>query len=99
MKRLLRFTICTFLGMAQPVWAASFPCEKTVSKVEAMICKDAQLSTLEEHLAQYYVAATRALGEGAQCLQEDQRSWLQNVRNACRDAACLKQAYLLRLSE
>jgi uncharacterized protein len=79
--------------------AASFPCEKAQSKVELLICKESELSTLDEHLAQYYSGATEALGDGAACLKDNQRSWLRLVRNKCADAACLKQAYLLRLAE
>lgn len=81
-----------------PALAASFPCEKAATKIEVMICKDAQVSTLDEHLAQYYAGATAALADGAACLRDDQRAWLRTVRNKCADAGCLKQAYLLRLS-
>jgi uncharacterized protein len=79
--------------------AASFPCEKATSKVEVLICKESEISTLDEHLAQYYAGATAGLAEGAGCLKDNQRSWLRTVRNACGDAACLKQVYLRRLSE
>lgn len=79
--------------------AASFPCEKATSKVEVLICKEPRLSTLDEHLGQYYAAASAAVAEAAGCLRENQRSWLRTVRNVCGDAACLQQAYLRRLSE
>ena len=85
--------------MSSPALAASFPCDKASSKVEVMICKEAELSTLDEHLAQYYSGANAALGDGASCLRDDQRAWLRTVRNACTDPACLKRAYLGRLAE
>ena len=79
--------------------AASFPCDKAQSRIEKAICADAEVSTLDEHLAQYYQAARAALQGAVQCLAADQRQWLSSVRNACKDAACLRKVYLARLSE
>ncbi len=100
----MKWLLCLVAGTlsvfaSAPGLAVSFPCEKAATKVEVLICKDPQLSTLDGHLGQYYAAAITALGEGAGCLRENQRSWLRTVRNACGDTACLKQAYLHRLSE
>ena len=79
--------------------AASFPCNKAQSRIEKTICADAELSTLDEHLAQYYQAARAALQGAVQCLASDQRQWLSSARNGCVDAGCLKKVYLERLSE
>ena len=96
MKRVL----CLAAALAgTSAWAASFPCEKASSKAEVLICKDAEVSTLDEHLGQYYAGASAALPGAASCLRDNQRTWLRTVRNACGDAACLKQAYLRRLAE
>jgi uncharacterized protein YecT (DUF1311 family) len=79
--------------------AASFPCDKAQSRIEKAICADAEVSTLDEHLARYYQAARAALQGAVQCLAADQRQWLNSVRNRCADAGCLKKVYLERLSE
>jgi uncharacterized protein len=83
-------------GTAQ---SASFPCDQAKSTVEKAICKDPGLSTLDEHLAQYYAAARSALKSAASCLASDQRNWLRAQRDSCSDAGCLRQAYLRRLAE
>ena len=79
--------------------AQSFDCAKAQSAVEKMICGDQQLRELDEHLGRYYSAARIELRGAASCLQSDQAQWLKTTRNACRDAACLKSAYLNRLAE
>lgn len=77
----------------------SFPCDKAQSRVEKTICADAELSDLDEHLGRYYAGARQALADAAECFTVTQRQWLRTVRDACADAACLKTAYLARLSE
>ena len=97
----LRLLAALLAGAALPMagLAASFDCTKATSNVEQLICKDAELSTLDEHLAQHYAAARQVLADAGACLQTQQRSWLQAARSACKDAACLKQVYLERLAE
>ena len=97
----LRLLAALLAGAALPMagLAASFDCTKATSNVEQLICKDAELSTLDEHLAQHYAAARQMLADAGACLQTQQRSWLQAARSACKDAACLKQVYLERLAE
>ena len=99
MRPSMKWILCLAALACAPALAASFPCEKAATRIEAMICKDAQVSTLDEHLAQYYAGATAALADGAACLRDSQRAWLRTVRNKCADAGCLKQAYLARLAE
>lgn len=77
--------------------AASFPCEKAKTAVELAICGSPQVSELDEYLGRYYAGARMALKHADECLVADQRHWLQAVRNPCKDADCLKQAYLKRL--
>jgi uncharacterized protein len=79
--------------------AAGFDCSKASSRVEQMICRDDEVSALDEHLARYYQAARMALGRGAECLKADQRQWLANVRGRCTDRDCLRNVYLARLAE
>jgi len=78
--------------------AASFSCSKAQSKIEKTICAAKELLGLDEHLARYYEAARSALRDAQSCLVSDQRAWLRTTRDACPDAACLKQAYLGRLA-
>jgi len=96
MKSALTLALSLLLGTAQ---AASFPCDKARSAIEKAICADADVSALDEHLGQYYAAARSALKAAGSCLANDQRNWLRTRRDACKDAACLRQAYLQRLAE
>jgi uncharacterized protein len=96
MKFASALALLLLLGTAQ---AASFPCDKARSAIEKAICADADVSALDEHLGQYYSAARSVLKSAASCLASDQRNWLRTQRDACKDAACLRQAYLQRLAE
>lgn len=79
--------------------AASFDCAKARTSVDKAICGDAKLSDLDEYLGRYYEAARIALGDGADCLRDDQRHWIRAVRNPCgSNVACLTKAYLKRLA-
>ena len=99
-SRLLLFTLCVAWLLAPMLSsAASFPCEKASTTVERIICKDKELSDLDEYLARYYSAARAELLHANVCLATDQKAWLRGVRDSCKDAACLKKSYLLRLSE
>jgi glucose/arabinose dehydrogenase len=74
--------------------AASFDCKRARGQVETAICADAGLSALDEQLAAAYARALQASpGEKAA-----QLAWLR-TRNACADAACLRQAYGARIAE
>lgn len=79
--------------------AQSFNCAKAQTPVEKMICADAGLRELDEHLGRYFGAARATVAGAEACLQADQREWLKGTRDACKDAACLRQAYLARLGE
>ena len=74
--------------------SASFPCEQAKSTAEETICSNPELSTLDEHLGQYYSAARSALKPADSCLVSDQKNWLRAQRDSCSDAGCLRQAYL-----
>jgi uncharacterized protein len=92
-------TALLLLGLPNTTSAQSFNCQKAGTPVEQMICADAALSELDEHLGRYYAAGRAELAEAASCLQTDQAQWLKSTRDVCRSAACLKTAYLNRLGE
>lgn len=92
----LALLACLLPGVAA---AASFDCAKAATRVEKAICADAEVSALDEHLGRFYFAARERLAENGSCLVADQQLWLRGNRNTCADGACLKRAYLSRLSE
>lgn len=81
------------------VQAASFDCAKAATSAEKLICSSSRVSDLDEYLGRYYAAARAGLGRGGACLVPTQRNWLRQVRNVCKDVACLESAYLQRLAE
>lgn len=85
-------------GLLPLAQAASFPCDKARSAVERRVCASAELSDLDEYLGRYHEGARHGFGHAQRCYTDDQRLWLRTVRDACRDDACLKQAYLERLA-
>lgn len=74
--------------------AASFNCAKASSKVEKLICADAELGKLDQDLAEIYKEALAKVP----AVKAEQRAWLA-ARNQCKDTACLKTAYNDRLLE
>ena len=92
-------TAALLLPAEPPVALQSFDCAKAQTRVEKLICSDAGLRELDEHLGRYYAAGRAAVEGASACLQSDQAQWLKTVRNQCADASCLKAAYLDRLGE
>lgn len=86
------------MGMSMCSYGAGFNCAKAGTWVEKTICADAQLSQLDEQLMTTYKKALSTKADSS-AVKTAQRSWLQSVRNACQDVACLKQAYSTRLAE
>jgi uncharacterized protein len=76
--------------------SAGFDCAKATTPVEKMICTDAQLSKLDDSLKVAYKKALSNASIPAE-VKAEQQYWLQEVRDACHDVACLKQVYTLRL--
>lgn len=92
-------TAAMLLPAEPPIFLQSFDCAKAQTRVEKLICNDAGLRELDEHLDRYYEAGRAAVERAASCLQSDQAQWLKTIRNQCADASCLKAAYLDRLGE
>jgi uncharacterized protein YecT (DUF1311 family) len=88
--------------LAGPATAASFDCAKARTNVEKLVCASTELGALDERLAATFKAigpepeGDPGWGHWAPRV-DDQRRWLSDVRNACRDAACLRAAYIARI--
>jgi len=79
------------------VQAASFDCAKAASKVEKMICADAELSELDEKMAKAYDKALPKAPDPS-VVKQQQKEWLRE-RNLCMNRTCLHNQYQLRLGE
>lgn len=78
--------------------AASFDCAAAHTASEVMICKNAELSTLDSQLQVAYQAARAAAAPASQeTLLTEQRHWVLYVRDVCLDKACFVQTYKARI--
>lgn len=82
------------LFVATTVHAASFDCGKASSKVEKLICTNAELDRLDSQLSETY---KEALPKDSS-VKTDQLNWLKQ-RNSCSNAECLVNAYKSRISD
>jgi uncharacterized protein len=78
--------------------AASFDCSKATSEVEKLICSDAELCKLDEALMTTYERVLSRTRKKEEMIQS-QNQWLENERNECQDAQCIKKAYEIRIKE
>lgn len=91
-------TICisALLGWSAFGSAASFDCGQARAPIDKAICTNPDLSRLDENLAEAYKNALVRSSDANQ-LKNQQRDWIKQ-RNACKNSACLKQAYEFRLN-
>jgi uncharacterized protein len=96
--RCRRALLTALLCMPFIAVAASFDCAKASTRVEQMICSDAELSTLDDELAAAYATTYSASTRLDELVEVQQRRWLVR-RNACRDRGCIINAYYTRVKE
>lgn len=96
MKRVIA---STFLLCANTLGhAASFDCSKARSYVEQAICKDKELSNLDDDLSANYKKAIEKSNNPAG-IRGQQRAWIEYIRNQCLDEMSLKEAYRRRIED
>lgn len=77
--------------------SASFDCTQAISKVENMICTNAEISALDGNMARLYKQILDAASD-KEPIKVQQRNWI-TMRNECNDYACLKQSYKEQISK
>ena len=77
----------------------SFSCSKATTLVERTICSDPALSSLDRELAAAYRTNLDLNPNDRKQLQQQQREWVGIFRNTCKDADCLRAAYISRLQK
>jgi uncharacterized protein len=93
MKFLLLFTFVFFVFVS----GANFNCAKATTKVERMICADAQLSQLDSDMGEAYKKVYQMLEE-KNLLRDTQRMWLKE-RETCETSDCISKSTKERISE
>jgi uncharacterized protein len=77
---------------------ASFDCAKAKSFAERQICANEKVSTLDSKLAEVYSKRLAVEGDAIE-LKTRQRTWIKQVRDKCRDLACLEEVYSRRIED
>ncbi|BBF87872.1 probable exported protein [Aquitalea magnusonii] len=95
MPALRRLLLWLLLLLPMLATAASFDCSKAATATEQAICRQPELSVLDEQVA----AAYRQHNQQG-LLQDNQRQWLAGPRAECKaDATCLQSVYKERLEQ
>lgn len=90
--------LLALLASAAATHASSFDCTSAASPSEKAICADPYTSKLDQKLAKVW-RSTLAKVVDPKALKADQRQWLKQ-RNRCSDQIdCLRQQYLMRITE
>ena len=95
-------TVVIFFLSSSPssAQAASFDCAKAGTKIERMICSDQALSAYDDRLNfEYKLMLELKLKEfpNESGFATEQKNWLKNTRNSCKDIQCLLNAYAERI--
>ncbi len=92
----IKYAIFSLLILPLAAHSASFDCEKASTLIENAICSDNELSTLDDSLLFSYKQALAKAGN-SENIKEDQKNWLKNTRNKCKNVDCLKKVYQERI--
>jgi uncharacterized protein len=79
-------------------YSASFDCARASTLIEQAICRDHELSALDERLMVAYIRALKTSASKSE-LKAEQLQWLKTNRRTCETNVCLRKAYLARLEE
>jgi uncharacterized protein len=94
MKISNKLFVATLLALFVPkIYSASFDCAKASSRMEKLICSNADLSKLDEKLAEAYKAAYSKDKK----IKANQINWLKET-SKCGDESCLTDAYRQRIA-
>jgi hypothetical protein len=93
------WTVLVVAALLLPCAAAaqpSFDCTRVSSQVNRMVCASPALSAADRKLADDFNTMRSQGGIDAKALQQEEDTWLRDVRGHCADAACLARAYAAR---
>lgn len=93
--------LCALFALCVAVSAQTAPgavdCSKPGTAIDRMVCANPDVRALDDRLGRSYGTALDFM-DGSVCMKNDQRTWLDDVRNKCTTTACLGEAYRSRLA-
>ncbi|TQX85195.1 MULTISPECIES: lysozyme inhibitor LprI family protein [Rhizobium] len=97
---------CCVLLASGTVSAAGFDCKSAGSEVEILICKNTELSKLDDQMKVLFdkiegetFGHDAETGETLDPAGKELTFWRKTVRDKCKDVRCLRNAYTARLRE
>jgi uncharacterized protein len=94
------------IGTSFAAQSAGFDCSLAKTKIEKIICSDAELSELDSQLKDVFIEAQGETagvdaesGERVDPVAKENLNWLLTVRNKCSNASCLKTAYKTHIKQ
>ncbi|MDH2915515.1 MAG: lysozyme inhibitor LprI family protein [Gallionella sp.] len=96
MKR-IAWAVLGWAFMVATAQSASFDCAKASTKIEKLICDDAELSKLDKELNTAYKIGLQAEKQAAS-IRQNQKQWVME-RNACSSILCIKDKYKTRITQ
>src|SRR5690606_7026370 len=96
MSRLTGFSVL-LIALASAAHSASFDCQKARSVNERLICKDPELSKLDDELASAYEEALRKSSNSKELVANQRDAWRHREKE-CSSKACLVDWFLQRKS-
>jgi uncharacterized protein len=94
----LLIVLCVLCVLSPLADAAGFDCKVAIGMVENLVCRDAELSKLDDQLATSYQSALKATKD-RKLLEMQQKSWLLEIRNRCWNPMCLISRYKERIEQ
>lgn len=95
-----RIIFVSLMAWCGSTFAASFDCGQASAQTEKLICGNERLSKLDSDLGDVYrLAYEDAFPIRKRALMEEQRAWINHVRDACKGDACLQDVYTRRIDE
>lgn len=83
--------------MVATAQSASFDCAKASTKIEKLICDNAELSKLDEELNTAYNTVLQAEKQAAS-IRQNQKQWIKE-RNSCSSILCIRDTYKTRITQ
>ena len=80
----------------QPLPPGTVDCKAPKTATDKLICANPALVALDDRLGRFYGTALDFM-DGSMCMKNDQRAWLDDVRDKCTTPTCLRDAYQQRL--
>lgn len=97
-RNIATIILLTFFPAICQSYVPNIDCSTTENYVERTICDSENVSRLDSQLQEAYSIASKQ-NKSTDSLERNQDSWISQIRNQCKDEACLITVYSQRIEE